>query len=248
MSPTSRAVSHDRPVRPQGAVTAWFKSAPGSRPGLGPLPRPRWARRGDEGCADGSGRIRQTPPRCGPRRKPSGEGLGSIFSGCRSEGCAPDPLGRSPHTASARLPPLSQLVHLADRRYCCLCGRALPWIRTSPHRMRDTPPHHRTCWHSPYSTNPRKACRTQREACRARPQQAGTAYSPRPRALPGQGDGLEPQVLGLEPCCQVTLLILVPPVEVGRVPSAQHRTRQSAQDQQRPQLGRRAAGLWCLLP
>ena len=34
-------------------------------------------------------------------------------------------------------------------------------IRVSPPRMRNTPPHQRTSWHSPYNTKPRKACGTQ---------------------------------------------------------------------------------------
>lgn len=44
-----------------------------------------------------------------------------------------------------------------------MCGRALLvggsslWMRVSPQRMRNTPPHHKTCWHSPYNTKPRKA-------------------------------------------------------------------------------------------
>lgn len=53
---------------------------------------------------------------------------------------------------------------------------------------------------------------------------------PRPRSPvadcpPRAGGSLEPQVLGLKPSChpqQVTLLILVSPVEAGRVPCSHH--------------------------
>lgn len=44
-----------------------------------------------------------------------------------------------------------------------MCGRAFLgggsslWIRVSPQRMRKTPPHHETSWHSPYNTKSRKA-------------------------------------------------------------------------------------------
>lgn len=44
-----------------------------------------------------------------------------------------------------------------------MCGRGFLgggsslWIRVSPQRMRNTPPHHKTSWHSPYNTKPRKA-------------------------------------------------------------------------------------------
>lgn len=60
-------------------------------------------------------------------------------------------------------PRLGTMVALSAVRpaswcHCCLCGGAFQvggsflWIRVSPQRMRNTPPHHRTSWHSPYST------------------------------------------------------------------------------------------------
>lgn len=42
-------------------------------------------------------------------------------------------------------------------RRALLVGGSSLWMRVSPQRMRNTPPHHKTCWHSPYNTKPRKA-------------------------------------------------------------------------------------------
>lgn len=36
-------------------------------------------------------------------------------------------------------------------------GGIFLWTRVSPQRMRNTPPHHSTSWHSPYSVKPSKA-------------------------------------------------------------------------------------------
>lgn len=90
----------------------------------------------------GLGTLRAAGSRAWPERPASPHSW-------RSEGCA------------ARLPwaPLTRpgwCVGL-EWRYCCLRGGAfqvggsLLWMSVSPHRMRKTPPHHRTSWHSPYS-------------------------------------------------------------------------------------------------
>ena len=97
----------------------------------------------------------------------------------------------------------------------------------SPQRMRNTPPHHRTSWHSPYSRKPRKACGTE-TAVRPRDSAGGPTLLPG-GWLPswGRREGLELQVLGLKPCCRlqhVILLIVASPAEVGRAPSSQHQT------------------------
>lgn len=91
-------------------------------------------------------------------------------SGPGLEGCAP----RSPWAAVPTRQPEPEPPSLSFQRVCpagwcyrCLCGRGFLgggsslWIRVSPQRMRNTPPHHKTSWHSPYNTKPRKACGTE---------------------------------------------------------------------------------------
>lgn len=85
------------------------------------------------------------------------------------EDCTP----RSPWEAVPTCQPEPERYHCLSRGSAQPAGAtALVWkgflvvrsslvIRVSPPRMRKTPPHRRTSWHSPYSTKPRKACGTE---------------------------------------------------------------------------------------